>query len=453
MAVSSVYSEDKQVGRVELIRKMRRLPLPGEVLVKKGDKVLPDTPVAKIALRPGIPWVIPAARLLGIEPSELGKCMLKKVGDSVKTQEVIARAEQGLYGRKEITSPTDGVIEDVSDRSGRITIREEFGKEEPPISFDVAFEIGCRPEELPKHMLRQVGQEVKKGQMIAKKGEAQAFFTKTALAPVSGIISKIDTETGKVTIARPFKEVVVSAYVEGTVSEIIESRGCIVDTVGIRLNGVFGLGRETHGELKLLCNSPDQVLEADMITEDCKDKIIVGGSFATNEALSRALDVGVKGVITGTVNYFNLTQSLGVKLGVGITGQEDIDITVILMEGFGHLSMRKEVWETLASLEGKRASINGATQIRAGAIRPEIIVPFLDYEGEPAKPAVFDPDLRVGMHVRIVNEPYFGATGRIYEIIREPVSIETEARVPVVKVELFSDGSHVVVPRANVELL
>lgn len=96
--------------------------------------MLPDTPVAKIALRPGIPWVIPAARLLGIEPSELGKSMLKKVGDSVKTQEVIARAEQGLYGRKEITSPTDGVIEDVSDRSGRITIREEFGKEEPPIA-------------------------------------------------------------------------------------------------------------------------------------------------------------------------------------------------------------------------------------------------------------------------------------------------------------------------------
>jgi hypothetical protein len=452
VAVSSVYSGDSQTGRIELIRKARRLPLPGEVLVKQGDQMLPDTPVAKIALRPGIPWVIPAARLLGIEPSELGKSMLKQVGERVKTQDVIARAEQGLYGRKEITSPTDGVIEDVSDRSGRITIREEFGKEEPPITFDVAFEIGCRPEELPQHMLRQVGQEIKKGQMIAKKGEAQAFFTKTALAPVSGIISKICTETGKVTIARPFKEVVVIAYVQGTVSEIIENRGCVVDTVGIRLNGVFGLGRETHGELKMLCNSPDQVLEADMITEDCKDKIIVGGSFATNEALSRALDVGVRGVITGTVNYFNLTQSLGVKLGVGITGQEDIDITVILMEGFGHLSMRKEAWETLASLEGRMASINGATQIRAGAIRPEIIVPFTDYKGELAKPAVFDPDLRVGMDVRIINEPYFGATGKICEIVREPVAIETEARVPVVRVELL-DAAQVVVPRANVELL
>ncbi|MGI6620787.1 MAG: hypothetical protein ACOX35_04955 [Bacillota bacterium] len=438
------------MGRVELIRKVRRLPLPGEVLVNKGDRVLPDTPVARITLRPGIPWVIPASRLLGIEPSELGKAMLKKVGDRVKTQEVIARAEQGLYGRKEIGSPTDGVIEDVSTRSGRITIREEFGKEDPPISFDVAFEIKCKPEELPKHMLRQVGQEVKKGQMMAKKGEAQAFFTKTALAPVSGIISKICTETGRVTISRPFKEVVVNAYVQGTVSEVIENRGCVVDTTGIRLTGVFGLGRETHGELKLLCNSPDQVLEADMITLDCKDKIIIGGSFATNEALSRALEAGARGVITGTVNYFNLTQSLGVKLGVGITGQEDIDITVILMEGFGHLSMRKEAWETLASLEGKMASINGATQIRAGAIRPEIIVPFEDYEGEPAKSAQFDPDLRVGMHVRIINEPYFGATGQICEVIKESVAIETEARVPVVKVAL-PDGNQVVVPRANVE--
>lgn len=451
MAVSSAYLPDDLKSKITLLRKVRRLPLPGEVLVKPGDVVYPDTPVAKIALRPGIPWVVPAARLLGIEPSGLSKSMLKKVGDRIKTQEVFARAEQGLYGRKELESPTDGVIEDVSDRSGRVTIREEFGREEPPITFDVAFEIKCKPEELSQHMLRQVGQEIKRGQMIAKKGEAQAFFTKTAVAPVSGVISKIDTETGKVTIARPFKEIVVNAYVQGVVSEIIEQRGCIVDTPGIRLAGVFGLGQEAYGELKVVTEGPDQVLESDMITEDCKDKIIVGGSFATNEALARALEVGVRGIVTGTVNYFNLTQSLGVKLGVGITGQEDIDMTVILMEGFGHLNMRREAWETLASLEGKMASVNGATQIRAGAIRPEIIVPFPDYDGEPAAKTEFDADLRVGMDVRIINEPYFGATGKIVELKREPVVIETEAKVPVVKVEL-QDGKQVYIPRANVEV-
>ncbi|QUL97989.1 MAG: hypothetical protein IMF26_07900 [Candidatus Fermentithermobacillus carboniphilus] len=450
MAVS-LASSSKIESMITLIRKTRKLPLPGEVLVKAGDLVDPDTPVARIALRPGIPWVIPAARLLGIEPQNLSKCMLVKVGDKVKTKDVIARAEQGLYGRKELESPTDGVIEDVSDRSGRITIREEFGKEEPPITFDVAFEIKCKPEELPKHMLRHVGQEVKKGQMIAKKGEAQAFFTKTAVAPVSGIISDIDTKTGKVTISRPFKQVIVNAYIQGKVSSIIEKRGCVVETPGIKINGIFGLGRETHGVLKVLTKGPEEVLTPEMITEDCKDKIIVGGSFATNEALARALEVGVKGVITGTVNYFNLTQSLGVKLGVGITGQEDIDITVILMEGFGHLNMRKEVWETLKALEGRVASINGATQIRAGAIRPEIIVPFPDYTGPLAADAVVDSDLKVGMHVRVVNEPYFGAMGKIVEIVKEPQIIETEAKVPVVKVDL-EDGRRVVVPRANVEV-
>ncbi len=439
-------------NQITLVRKTRKLPLPGEVLVKVGDIVKPDTPIAKIAVKPGIPWVIPAARLLGVEPAQLSKSMLKEIGDSVKTKEVFARAEQGLYGRKELESPTDGVIESISDRSGRVTIREEFGKEEPPVTFDVAFEIKCKPEELPQHMLRTVGQEVKKDQMIAKKGEAQAFFTKTALAPVSGIISDIDTKTGKVTISRPFREVIVNAYIEGRVSEVMETRGCVIETPGIKINGIFGLGRETHGEIRVLVNGPDQVLEADMITGDCKDKIIIGGSFATNDALSKAIEVGAKGVVTGTANYFNLTQSLGVKLGIGITGQEDIPLTVILMEGFGHLNMRREVWETLAALEGMTASMNGATQIRAGAIRPEIIVSFFGYEGELAKPVRYDIDLKQGAEIRIVSEPYFGAVGIIAEITKEPMMIETEAEVPVVKV-LLANGEQVVVPRANVEML
>lgn len=451
MAVSSAEFSARIGDNITLIRKTRKLPLPGEVLVKEGQMVEPDDPVARLAVRPGIPWVIPAARLLGIEPEELPAAMLVKVGDRVRTQDVIARTERGLYGRKEIASPTDGTIEDISGRSGRVTIREEFRKEDPPVTFDLAFELGCRPDDLPKYMIRQVGQEVKKGQMIAKKGESQAFFTKTAVAPVSGIVSHIDTKTGKVTISRPFKEVIVPAYIRGKVVEIIPDRGCVVETPGIRVNGIFGLGRETHGELRVLAKGPDEILTPDMIPDDMAGKIIVGGSFATNEALARALDIGVKGVITGTVNYFNLTQSLGVKLGVGITGQEDVNITVILMEGFGQLSMRKEIWELLKGLEGYTVSMNGATQIRAGAIRPEVIVSFPDWDGEIKQTAVVDEDLRVGMRVRVINEPHFGAIGTIQEIIKQPELIETEAKVPTVRV-LLGSGESVVVPRPNVEI-
>lgn len=449
MAVSSpLSSANLQITRV---RKLRRLPLPGEVLVSPGERVTPDTIVAKISLKPGIPWVVPVARLIGVEPADLGSAMLKRVGDRVKMKEVIARAEKGLYGRKEFESPTDGVIEEISTKSGRVTIREEFGKEEPPVQVDVAFELGVRPKDVRNCLLRQIGEEVKKGQIFAKKGDMAAFFTKTAIAPISGIIESVNDQTGFVTIARPFKEVVVKAYIDGQVDEVVANRGAWVSTPAVRLTGIFGLGRETHGELKLVCTRPDEELTADRITPDCAGKIIVGGAFATNDALSKALAVGVKGVITGTASYLNIVNSLGVKLGVGITGQEDVGLTVILMEGFGVLSMRDEAFNTLRQLEGRHASINGATQIRAGAIRPEVIVAFPDYQGELAEQPVVDEELSIGLRVRIINDPWFGQMGTIVAVPREPRLVENEARVPVVEVKLES-GETVTVPRPNVEV-
>ncbi len=52
--------------------------------------------------------------------------------------------------------------------------------------------------------------------------------------------------------------------------------------------------------------------------------------------------------------------------------------------------------------------------------------------------------------VRIVSEPFFGVVGIVTELPREPIVIETEARVPVVKVQI-DNTAPVVIPRANVE--
>ena len=449
MASSANSSDGKY--QVELVRKRRELPLPGDVLVKVGDTVEPETMVAKISLKPGIPWVIPASRLLGCDPAEVPGAMIKKIGDICEHKEIIAVAEKGIYGRKELEAPTGGVIEDASGKSGRIVIREEFGREEPPMQVDVAFDLGCKPSEVRQNLLRREGQEIKRGAMLAKKGQQGAFYTRTCLSPISGVITDVDDRTGLVTIARPFKEVVVKGYISGTIAEIIPQRGVIISTPAVSLTGVFGLGSEAHGDIAVLVDDANQILEADAITKEHAEKIIVGGSFVTNEALQKALEVGVAGVVTGTASYFNLVDSLGVKLGIGITGQENIGMTVILMEGFGTLAMRDHAWQTLKALEGKRASINGATQIRAGAIRPEIIVPFPDYKGELMEPEAIDEELSLGQRVRIISDPYFGAVGTIDDVPREPGRVESESLVPIVKVALES-GEKVLVPRQNVEV-
>ncbi len=449
--VSSLESVVEE--RISLVKKTRLLPLPGETLVEQGQPVEPDTAVAKISLRPGIPWVIPVARLIGMPDSELSSCMLKKVGDRVKTKEVIARGKAGgLYGAKEYESPTDGVIEDISDKSGRVVIREVFGKEEPPVDFDVAFDLGCRPRDLEKFMVAKVGDEVKRGEIIAKKGEAAAYYVRSSKAPVSGVIANINYQTGFVTIARPFKEVVVKAYLKGKVSSVIPQRGAVVEVPAVCLTGIFGVGRERHGLIKVVAEGPADVLTPDKIDQDCTGKVLIGGSMATNEAVARALEVGVAGIVTGTASYLNIIRSLGVKLGVGITGQEDIAMTLILMEGFGRLDMRTEVFEALRVMDGRLACINGATQIRAGAIRPEVIVPFPDYSGAFTEQEAVYEDLAVGLTVRVINDPYFGLRGKITELPREAQLIETECKTPVAIVEL-EDGRTVTVPRANLEIL
>ena len=442
------YSSDR--FPVVRLRRVRRLPLPGDVIVDAGTRVEPDTIVARIALRPGIPWVVPVARMMTISPADLPAAMVVAVGDSVKTKQIIARVASA-GGTKEYGAPTDGVVEDISPRSGRVVIREVFGREEPPVNVDVAFDLGMRPREVLKSMLVHVGQEVKKSQIIAKKGEMAAYFTKVSTAPISGVVSSIDANSGVVTIARPFKEVVVKAYIHGHVAEVMPERGVVVESPAVRIPGIFGVGRETHGELVVVTESPSQVLTADLITAELAGKVVVGGSLATNDALTKALEVGVRGLVTGTAHYLHLIRALSVKLGVGITGQEDIPMTVVLIEGFGHLDMNGEVWDTLKRFSGHEVSVNGATQIRAGAIRPEVVVAFPEYDGPVSEERAVDEELAVGQRVRIINEPYFGALGEVVEVPVAPQVVETEAKVPVAMVKL-ADGRTVTVPRPNVEV-
>ncbi len=99
------------------------------------------------------------------------------------------------------------------------------------------------------------------------------------------------------------------------------------------------------------------------------------------------------------------------------------------------------------------ACINGATQIRAGVIRPEIIIPIDESLVEENKDEKLHLEgLTSGLQVRIIGPPYFGALGHITDLPIDLQTVETESKVRVLDVEL-EDGSRVTVPRANVELI
>mgnify|MGYP001048089405 CR=1 FL=1 len=372
------YTPGLKVKKETVVQKTRRLPIPGEVLVRKDDAVDFDTIVARTKV-PGDVETIRASQILGIEADdmeELGQYMLKKIGEAVRKGELIAR-RVAFFGLSKafVESPIDGTIEHVSDVTGQVTIRED------PVPVEV------------------------------------------------------------------------KSYIPGKVVSVIPKEGVIVEAVATLIQGIFGIGGETHGKIRMAVKSPEGILTDDLVESGDAGKVLIGGSLVTAEALKKAASVGVRGMVAGGVQDRDLRDLLGYEIGVAITGQEESVVTLIITEGFGKMRMSGRTFELLKSCEGMEAALNGATQIRAGVIRPEIIVPRTAAKGESeAEKTIVSKGMQPGMTVRIIAEPYFGAIGTIVSLPPELEEVESESSVRILEAEL-EDGRKAIVPRANVEII
>ena len=373
--MAHAYTPGLKVLETTLVRKERRLPLPGDVVVKKGDEVNGEDVVARTMI-PGDVHTVNVGGLLGILAEDIDGVMLKKVGDSVEKNEVIAESK-GFFG----------------------------------------------------------------------------LFRSVASSPVSGTIENVSKVTGQVIIREPAKPIEISAYIDGKVVEIVGKEGVVVESEASFIQGIFGIGGEARGEIVIAVESNSEILEADHIKPEYKGKIIVGGSLVLYEAIQRAVEVQAVGIVVGGVEDITLKKFLGYDIGVAITGSENKGITLVITEGFGKLNMVERTFNLLRRIEGKLASINGATQIRAGVIRPEIIVPLGKNRRSRQTKTKLEQGLEVGTIIRIIRAPYFGKIGKVVSLPVELQKIETEARVRVVEIELDESKERVLIPRANVEII
>lgn len=371
--MGTAYTPGLKVSPGTVIRKQRRLPLKGRVLVNVGDRVTADTVVARTDI-PGIIQTVKVAEILGLEPREAIAALQVKEGDEVTAGQIFAETKSffGLF-RSECKTPFTGVVELISHATGHVGVR-----------------LASKPVE-------------------------------------------------------------VSAYVNGTVVEIMEDEGVVVETYGALVQGIFGVGGERTGRLTMGVASPEAMLTEDCISDKHADAVVIGGAGVTLGALRKAASLGVRGVVVGAIVDTDLIGYLGHDIGVAITGHEDIATTLILTEGFGSIAMAARTFDLLKSLEGRDVSINGATQIRAGVIRPEIIAP-LDVKPDEVEAWTQGQILDIGTHIRVIREPYFGRLGDVTKLPAELVEVESGAVVRVLEA-MLADGSNVLVPRANVEII
>ena len=321
--------------------------------------------------------------------------------------------------------------------------------------LNVANLLSVPAEEITEYMLKPVGETIVKDEIIATTKGLFGLFKSQARSPIDGTIEAVSDVTGQVILREPPVPVEVKAYTDGTVTEIAPNEGVTVETYGSYIQGIFGVGGETVGNLTVAVSSPNDELATAQILPEHRDHILVGGSLVTTDAIQKAIQQGVRGIIAGGIDDADLRELLGYELGVAITGSEEIGITLVITEGFGSIAMAEQTFTLLKAREGMKTSINGATQIRAGVVRPEILIPITPEAAEKASEAEDDAAegiLEIGSSVRIIREPYFGKLGRVTELPVELQDLETEARVRVLRVEL-EDGQQTILPRANVEAI
>lgn len=370
------YTPGLKVTKRAVVRKQRLLPIKGNVLVKKGDKVKPNDIVAKTEL-PGIVLPVNLANRLGVLPADVPSIVTIKEDQRVEAETTIATSKSffGLF-TTEYKTPIASTLESVSNITGQLILRGD------PIPVEV------------------------------------------------------------------------KAYITGTVTEIFPEEGVMIEEVAAYIQGIFGIGGEVDGVLEMISETLEDTVDEDKIKPEHKGKVLVAGALVTGAALNKAVEYGVSGIITGGFEDQDLKAFLGYDIGVAITGTEEKGITLVVTEGFGQIKMAPRTFNLLKSHNGDLVSINGSTQIRAGVIRPEVIIPL----GEELQADIPSAEsegaaLKIGAHLRIIRRPNFGEIGVVTELPPDPTKLDSGTYARILKLKLNKNGEEVIVPRSNVEMI
>ncbi|HEY8170524.1 MAG TPA: hypothetical protein VIH24_05440 [Candidatus Limnocylindria bacterium] len=297
-------------------------------------------------------------------------------------------------------------------------------------SLPVAARLRRSPSEAASLLVARPGTRLEAGEPLASDGRGRQV-----LVPHACLFLGYDHEHGTALIAPLGEAEPVIGHVRGEVASI-SSEAIEVTVPGAVVVGVGGIGGAVHGELMLAVTDPADELRAGAIDVSAAGRILVGGSRASAEALTRARTIGASGIVLGgaldkELRDFEATQARRREIGGPHT-----DFAVLVLEGYGKVAIDSALFGWFREHDGRMASLFGA----------ETRMYVYDAAPAPSRRVLPRPGDGVISHRR----PFAGATGRLVRVIdglhTAPSGIT--ARSAVVR---FDDGQTAIVPLANLE--
>ena len=169
-------------------------------------------------------------------------------------------------------------------RANQAVARAELpGKVYP---LNLANQLGVAPDEIHEYLIKKAGDPVQKDEILAQNKPLIKWLKTEVLSPVTGVVESVSSVTGQVLLREPPRVLELLGYVDGRIVEVIPQQGVVVETDCSLVQGIFGIGGETRGEIMIAVTSPDEALTPRHLTADMKGKVVVGGSFISSDALA-----------------------------------------------------------------------------------------------------------------------------------------------------------------------
>lgn len=299
--------------------------------------------------------------------------------------------------------------------------------------LDLESELQTRVKNLDSALVKQIGEPVGKGEVIARVGK---LVKRECVSPVAGKI--LDARRGKVLIEALPEHVDLTAFYPGKVVNVIPERGAIIETTGVLVQGRWGTGSEVRGRLECVAPHGSMTLTGDMVTAAHMGTILVAGCTADADALAEAVQYQVAAIVMGSVpvDMVPLVEASG--------------LSVIATEGFGDFSINPRAFNLLQTYAGRETCFSPVMQPRFHVRRPEIIIP-LPAEGD-VPVATHGAALDLGTRVRALRPPYENSVGIVTALPINPHRLESGIRTRGAEVEI-EDLGKVFLPFENLEIL
>jgi hypothetical protein len=299
-----------------------------------------------------------------------------------------------------------------------------------PVRVLLATRLRVRPEAVASLLVARPGARLAEGDAIARGADGRE-----AVAPTGGLLLGVSVVDGTALLAPLGPEEPVIGHVHGRV-RAVEDGAITVEVPGTLVRGVGGTGEAVHGELMVAVHDPGEELRATAIDVGATGRILVGGSRASAETLTRARAMGVAGIVLGGVldkelRDFEAIQRRRREIG-GLSGA----FGVLLLEGFGKVGIDPQRFGWFKAHAGRMASLFGT----------DALLYVYDATSAPGRRTL----PRVGERVIAHRRPFQGRAGvlvaELDDLHATPSGIAT--RMGLVR---FEDGRLAPVPLANLE--